>query len=40
MASSNDKINKADSKPKRTCQGQGVHSRPSHGRKKLRGQGK
>ncbi len=27
-------------KPKRTNQGQGQHSRPNHGRKKLRGQGK
>jgi hypothetical protein len=27
-------------KPKRTRQGQGVNSKPSHGRKKLRGQGK
>jgi len=27
-------------KPKRTRQGQGQHSLPSHGRKKLRGQGK
>ena len=26
--------------PKRTKQGQGQHSKPSHGRKKLRGQGK
>jgi hypothetical protein len=28
------------SKPKRTRQGQGAHSKPSHGRKKLRGQGR
>jgi len=28
------------SKPKRTRQGQGQHSLPSHGRKKMRGQGK
>jgi hypothetical protein len=28
------------SKPKRTRQGQGSNSKPSHGRKKLRGQGK
>jgi hypothetical protein len=28
------------SKPKRTKQGQGAHSKPSHGRKKLRGQGR
>lgn len=27
-------------KPKRTRQGQGTNSKPSHGRKKLRGQGK
>jgi hypothetical protein len=27
-------------KPKRTRQGQGAHSKPSHGRKKLRGQGR
>jgi len=26
--------------PKKTRQGQGQHSKPSHGRKKLRGQGK
>jgi|TARA_R100001509_G_scaffold147491_1_gene104890 hypothetical protein len=26
--------------PKKTNQGQGKHSRPNHGRKKLRGQGK
>lgn len=26
--------------PKRTNQGQGQHSRPNHGRKKWRGQGK
>lgn len=25
--------------PKKTKQGQGQHSKPSHGRKKLRGQG-
>jgi hypothetical protein len=40
MANPKDKVNKIDSKPKRTRQGQGLHSRPSHGRKKLRGQGK
>ena len=28
------------SKPKRTRQGDGAHSKPSHGRKKSRGQGK
>jgi hypothetical protein len=27
-------------KPKTTRQGQGQHSKPSHGRKKLRGQGR
>jgi hypothetical protein len=27
-------------KPKRTHQGQGQHSKPSHGRKKTRGQGR
>jgi len=27
-------------KPKLTLQGQGQHSKPNHGRKKLRGQGK
>ncbi len=27
-------------KPKRTRQGNGQHSLPSHGRKKMRGQGK
>jgi len=27
-------------KKKRTRQGQGQHSRPNHGRKKLRGQGR
>jgi len=27
-------------KPKKTNQGQGKHSRPNHGRKKTRGQGK
>ena len=29
-----------ESKPKKTCQGDGKHSRPSHGRKLSRGQGK
>ncbi len=28
------------SKPKRTKQGNGTHSKPSHGRKRYRGQGK
>jgi hypothetical protein len=27
-------------KPKKTRQGNGQHSRPNHGRKKLRGQGR
>lgn len=27
-------------KPKKTNQGQGKHSKPNHGRKKTRGQGK
>jgi hypothetical protein len=31
---------KIESKPKKTRQGQGLHSLPNHGRKKLRGQGK
>ena len=31
---------KKESKPKKTLQGQGQHSKPSHGRKKTRGQGK
>lgn len=29
-----------ESKPKKTRQGQGLHSKPSHGRKKTRGQGR
>jgi hypothetical protein len=32
--------NKIEAKPKRTKQGGGLHSKPNHGRKKLRGQGK
>jgi hypothetical protein len=32
--------NKISSKPKRTKQGQGLHSKASHGRKKTRGQGR
>jgi len=28
------------SKPKKTRQGHGLHSKPNHGRKKMRGQGK
>lgn len=31
---------KVESKPKRTKQGQGQNSKPNHGRKKSRGQGK
>lgn len=31
---------KLDSKPKKTKQGQGQHSKPNHGRKKMRGQGR
>jgi hypothetical protein len=31
---------KKASKPKKSKQGQGQHSKPSHGRKKSRGQGK
>lgn len=31
---------KIQHKPKRTRQGSGQHSKPSHGRKKLRGQGR
>jgi len=30
----------AKGKPKKTRQGNGQHSRPNHGRKKLRGQGR
>jgi hypothetical protein len=32
--------NKKEGRPKRTNQGQGLNSRPNHGRKKTRGQGK
>lgn len=35
-----DKINKNESKPKKTRQGDGTHSKAKHGRKKSRGQGK
>ena len=31
---------KLDSKPKKTRQGHGSHSKPNHGRKKYKGQGK
>jgi len=33
-------LNKIESKPKRTRQGQGQNSKPNHGRKQSRGQGK
>jgi len=33
-------IQKKESKPKLTRQGQGLNSKPNHGRKKSRGQGK
>lgn len=33
-------LTKKESRPKLTRQGQGQHSKPSHGRKKSRGQGK
>jgi hypothetical protein len=32
--------NKIEFKPKKTRQGNGLHSKPNHGRKKSRGQGK
>jgi hypothetical protein len=31
---------KIESRPKKTKQGQGMNSKPNHGRKKTRGQGK
>jgi hypothetical protein len=31
---------KKEGRPKGTKQGQGMHSKPNHGRKKARGQGK
>ena len=34
------KIDHQPGKPKLTSQGQGRHSKPSHNRKKLRGQGR
>jgi hypothetical protein len=34
------KVQHVPGKPKRTRQGQGQNSLPSHGRKKMRGQGK
>jgi hypothetical protein len=40
MAKPKSAVDKIESKPKRTRQGNGLHSKPSHGRKKLRGQGK
>jgi hypothetical protein len=33
-------IAKIESRPKKTKQGQGMNSKPNHGRKKLRGQGR
>jgi hypothetical protein len=33
-------IQKIESKPKKTKQGSGMNSKPSHGRKLMRGQGK
>jgi hypothetical protein len=35
-----DNVNKIQSKPKKSLQGDGKHSKASHGRKKSRGQGK
>jgi hypothetical protein len=41
MAKSSSRTVEFSSKPpKKTNQGQGKHSRPNHGRKKTRGQGK
>ena len=40
MAKSLSGQNFVPSKPKKTRQGNGSHSKPSHGRKKYRGQGK
>jgi hypothetical protein len=40
MAKAKGDLNKIVSKPKKTRQGCGQHSKPSHGRKKNRGQGK
>jgi hypothetical protein len=39
MAKAKAAVNKIESKPKKTRQGNGQHSKPSHGRKKSRGQG-
>jgi hypothetical protein len=39
MAKAKVDANKIESKPKKTRQGNGQHSKPSHGRKKSRGQG-
>jgi hypothetical protein len=33
-------VQKKEGRPKGTRQGQGMNSKPSHGRKKMRGQGK
>jgi len=40
MSKPKEGINKIFSKPKKTRQGEGKHSKVSHGRKKSRGQGK
>jgi hypothetical protein len=40
MAKPKSIINKIESKPKKTRQGNGINSKASHGRKKSRGQGK
>jgi hypothetical protein len=40
MAKPKSTIDKIESKPKKTRQGNGVNSKPSHGRKKRVGQGK
>ena len=40
MAKSLNASNYVVGKPKKTRQGHGQHSKPSHGRKKLRGQGR
>jgi hypothetical protein len=39
MAQAKAAANKIESKPKKTRQGNGQHSKASHGRKKSRGQG-
>jgi len=40
MVKSKAPLSKIESKPKKTRQGEGMHSKASHGRKKTRGQGK